>query len=146
MRELLPKVKAELVKSFSNQGLMKTFNATLERVEHGHIEISMPYSDAVSQQHKFFHGGGIGALADSACGYAAISQLQDGEASLTAEYKINFLSPADGERLVAVGRVLKAGRTLIVCQGDVFVEKEGQRKLCATMLMTMCVVKNLSHK
>jgi uncharacterized protein (TIGR00369 family) len=138
--------RAEIKNSFAKQGLMDTFKAELEKIEHGHIEISMPYSDAVSQQHKFFHGGVIGALSDSACGYAAISVLGEDEAALTAEYKINLLSVADGERIIAVGKVLKPGRTLVVCHGDVFVEKSGKRKLCATMLMTMCVVKNLEHK
>jgi len=146
MSEMTTERRAEIKGSFAKQGLMGTFKAVLEKIEHGHIEISMPYSDAVSQQHKFFHGGVIGALSDSACGYAAISVLKENEAALTAEYKINLLSVADGERIVAVGKVLKAGKTLIVCHGDVFVEKSGKRKLCATMLMTMCVVKNLDHK
>jgi len=138
--------KVEIQASFAKQGLMDTFRASLDKVEAGEMEISMPYLDSISQQHGFFHGGVIAALADSACGYAAISMIGDGQAALTAEYKINLLAPADGDRLIAVGTVLKLGRTLIVCQGEVFVEKEGKRKLCAVMLMTMCVVTNLSNK
>ncbi len=138
--------KAEIEESFAKQGLMNTFKASLEEIGYGKMVVSMPYSQAVSQQHQFFHGGVIGALADTACGYAAISIIADGQAALTAEYKINLLSPADGERLVAVGTIIKPGRTLITCQGEVFTEKEGKRKLCAIMLMTMCVVKNLGHK
>jgi uncharacterized protein (TIGR00369 family) len=131
--------------SFARQGLMTTFGASLARVERGEVEIAMPWSEGVTQQHGFFHGGVVGALADSACGYAALSLVNEGEAGLTAEYKINLLSPAQGERLVAVGRVLKPGRTLIVAQGDVFVEQQGRRKLVATMLMTLCVVRTLGH-
>jgi len=131
--------------SFSRQGLMTSFGATLSRVERGEVEVAMPWSQGVTQQHGFFHGGVVGALADSACGYAALSMVGEGEAGLTAEYKINLLSPAQGERLIAVGRVLKSGRTLIVAQGDVFVEQEGRRKLVATMLMTLCVVRTLEH-
>ncbi|QBY51850.1 PaaI family thioesterase [Cupriavidus oxalaticus] len=134
--------------SFSRQGLMTSFGATLQRVERGEVEIAMPWSDGVTQQHGFFHGGVVGALADSACGYAALSMVGEGEAGLTAEYKINLLSPAQGERLVAVGRVLKPGRTLIVAQGEVYVEQaaqQGRRKQVATMLMTLCVVKTLDH-
>ena len=138
--------RAEIEASFAKQGLMRTFQGSINKLEHGVLEISMPYSDHVSQQHSFFHGGAIGALADTACGYAAISVIGEDEAALTAEYKINLLAPADGERLIAVGKIIKSGRTLIVCQGDVFVEKGGKRKLCAFMLMTMCVVKNLEHK
>jgi len=131
--------------SFSRQGLMTTFGATLTRVTRGEVEIAMPWSEGVTQQHGFFHGGTVGALADSACGYAALSVAAEGEAGLTAEYKINLLSPARGERLVAVGRVIKPGRTLIVAQGDVFTETAGQRKAVATMLMTLCVVRTLDH-
>lgn len=138
--------KAEIEQSFAKQGLMHTFHASLDEVGHGKMVVSMPYSKAVSQQHQFFHGGVIGALADTACGYAAISIIADGDAALTAEYKINLLAPADGERLIAVGNIIKPGRTLIACQAEVFIEKAGKRKLCAVMLMTMCVVKNLGHK
>jgi uncharacterized protein (TIGR00369 family) len=143
---LLSAVRADAIAtSFSRQGLMTSFGASLSRVEHGEVEISMPWSEGVTQQHGFFHGGAVGALADSACGYAALSMVGEGEAGLTAEYKINLLSPAQGERLVAVGRVLKPGRTLIVAQGDVYVEQDGRRKQVATMLMTLCVVKTLDH-
>jgi len=138
--------KAEIEASFLKQGLMSTFDAHIDSLEYGKLEVSMPYSERVSQQHQFFHGGVIGALADTACGYAAISVIGDDDAALTAEYKINLLAPADGDRLIAVGSIIKSGRTLIVCQGDVFIEKDGKRKLCAFMLMTMCVVKNLGHK
>lgn len=138
--------RAEIEESFAKQGLMKTFHASLQEVSYGKMVVSMPYSNAVSQQHQFFHGGVIGALADTACGYAAISIVADGDAALTAEYKINLLAPADGDRLIAVGSIIKPGRTLIACQGEVFIGKEGKRKLCAVMLMTMCVVKNLGHK
>jgi uncharacterized protein (TIGR00369 family) len=144
--ELLPAARDDnITSSFARQGLMRTFGAALARVERGEVEIAMPWSDGVTQQHGFFHGGAVGALADSACGYAALTMVGEGEAGLTAEYKINLLSPAQGERLIAVGRVLKPGRTLIVAQGDVFVEQQGRRKLVATMLMTLCVVRTLEH-
>lgn len=144
--EALSAARADAIAtSFSRQGLMTRFGATLQRVERGEVEIAMPWSDGVTQQHGFFHGGAVGALADSACGYAALSMVGEGEAGLTAEYKINLLSPAQGERLVAVGRVLKPGRTLIVAQGEVYVEQQGRRKQVATMLMTLCVVKTLDH-
>ncbi|WP_042883796.1 PaaI family thioesterase [Cupriavidus necator] len=144
--EALSAARADAIAtSFSRQGLMTAFGATLQRVERGEVEIAMPWSDGVTQQHGFFHGGAVGALADSACGYAALSMVGEGEAGLTAEYKINLLSPAQGERLVAVGRVLKPGRTLIVAQGEVYVEQAGSRKQVATMLMTLCVVRTLDH-
>lgn len=134
---------AQVRESFNRQGLMATLGAELTAVERGLVTIELPLSDRVTQQHGFFHGGVIGALADSACGYAALSTVAEGKAGLTAEYKINLLSPADGERLIAIGRVLRPGRTLIVCQGEVWVEKAHQRKQCAVMLMTLCVVDSL---
>jgi uncharacterized protein (TIGR00369 family) len=133
----------EIKNSFDQQGLMHTFEASLTLVESGHVEISMPHRQAVTQQHGFFHGGVIGALADVACGYAALSTVAPRHAGLTAEYKINLLSPADGDTLIAVGQVIKSGKTLIVVEAEVFIEKQGARKKCAVMLMTLCVVKNL---
>ena len=123
---------------------MKGFGATLDELEEGRAVISMPISDRVTQQHGFFHGGAVGALADTACGYAALSMVPPGKAGLTAEYKINLISPADGDRLIAIGQVIKPGRMLMVCQGDVFVEKNGRRKKCAIALMTLFVMEGLS--
>ncbi len=134
----------EIHRSFSGQGLMRTFAACLDELDEGKAVISMPLSDRVTQQHGFFHGGTVGALADTACGYAALSMVPAGKAGLTAEYKINLISPADGDRLIAVGQVLKPGRMLMVCQGEVFVEKGGQRKKCAIALMTLFVMEGLS--
>jgi uncharacterized protein (TIGR00369 family) len=130
--------------SFRRQGLMSTLGARLSVLSRGESTIHVPLSDRVTQQHGFFHGGVIGAIADTACGYAALSIVPEGKAGLTAEYKINLISPADGEVLVVQGRVLKPGRTLIVCQADAFIEKSGVRKLCAVALMTLCVVDTLS--
>jgi len=144
--ESLSPVRADAIAtSFAKQGLMQTFGASIARIDRGEVELAMPWSEGVTQQHGFFHGGAVGALADAACGYAALSLVADGEAGLTAEYKINLLSPAQGERLVAVGRVVKPGRTLIVAQGDVYAEQDGRRKQVATMLMTLCVVRTLDH-
>ena len=123
---------------------MRHFQASLDEIEEGRSVISIPLSEVVTQQHGFFHGGVVGALADTACGYAALSMVPPGKAGLTAEYKINLISPADGDRLVAVGNVLKPGRMLMVCQGDVFIEKNGHRKKCAVALMTLFVMEGLS--
>ncbi len=141
---LLPSRSEEVHRSFREQGLMKGFGATLDELDEGRAVISMPISDRVTQQHGFFHGGAGGALADTACGYAALSMVPPGKAGLTAEYKINLISPADGDRLIAIGQVIKPGRMLMVCQGDVFVEKNGQRKKCAIALMTLFVMEGLS--
>ena len=106
----------------------------------GSLEITVPFASRVSQQHGFFHGGVIGAIGDSACGYAAMTLTERGAEVLTIEYKVNFLSPAGGESLIARGRVTKAGRNVSVCAGDVFAVSEGTEKLVATMLVTMMTV------
>ena len=141
---LSPSRIEEVRTSFAAQGLMRHFQASLDEIEEGRSVISIPLSEVVTQQHGFFHGGVVGALADTACGYAALSMVPPGKAGLTAEYKINLISPADGDRLIAVGNVLKPGRMLMVCQGDVFIEKNGQRKKCAVALMTLFVMEGLS--
>ncbi len=141
---LSPSRIEEVRSSFAAQGLMRHFQASLDEIEEGRSVISIPLSEVVTQQHGFFHGGVVGALADTACGYAALSMVPPGKAGLTAEYKINLISPADGDRLIAVGTVLKPGRMLMVCQGDVFIEKNGQRKKCAVALMTLFVMEGLS--
>ena len=123
--------------SFERQGLMKTLGATLEKIQPGHVEIEMPYADALSQQHGFFHAGGIASIVDTAGGYAGSSLFGPNDGVLTVEFKLNLMTPADGNHLTAVGKVIKAGRTLTVTQGEVFVEKSGERKLCALMQQTL---------
>jgi uncharacterized protein (TIGR00369 family) len=126
--------------SFARQGLNESIGATLGRVTPGMVEIEVPFSRGVSQQHGFFHGGVMGAIGDSACGYAAMTLTPPSAEVLTIEYKVNFLSPGQGDRLLARGRVTKPGRTVTVCTGDVFAVSEGQEKLVATMLVTMMTV------
>jgi uncharacterized protein (TIGR00369 family) len=132
-----PGFEARVRSSFNLQQLMKTINATLVKVSPGEVHIEIPFQEALTQQNGFIHAGIITSIADSACGYAAYSLMTAASGVLTVEYKINLLSPAIGERFLAVGRVRKPGRTLTVCEGDVFAHKEGEEKLVATMLATM---------
>src|SRR5436309_16021642 len=126
--------------SFSRQGFNERVGAILGRVTAGYVEIEVPFSAGVTRQHGFFHGGAMGVIGDSACGYAAMTLTPPNSEVLTIEYKINFLSPAEGERLVARGRVTKPGRTVTVCNGDVVAVSERKEKLVATMLATMMTV------
>jgi uncharacterized protein (TIGR00369 family) len=135
-----PDFERRIRTSFARQGLSETIGATLGEVTAGMVEIEVPFSRGVSQQHGFFHGGVMGAIGDSACGYAAMTLTPPSAEVLTIEYKVNFLSPGQGDRLLARGRVTKPGRTVTVCTGDVFVVREGQEKLVATMLVTMMTV------
>lgn len=115
---------------------MRLIGAAIIRVEPGICEIAVPYKDELAQQHGYFHGGIIGAVADSAGGYAAYTLMPQDASVLTVEYKINMLAPADGDSLIARGCVLRAGRTLVIARSDVMVVKSGQETLCATLLMT----------
>ncbi len=79
----------------------------------------------------------IGTLADNTSGYAAYTLMRADASVLTVEYKLNLLSPGEGELLIARGAVVKPGRTLTVCRSDVVVVKDGVEKLCAIAVVTL---------
>ena len=123
--------------SFARQGVMRLIGATLEKVEPGRVEIALAFRPELSQQHGFFHAGIISTIADSAGGYAGFTLFPADSGVLTVEFKLNLLAAADGQRALAVGQVLRSGRTLTVCHIDAFVEKHGKRVHCATGLQTL---------
>ena len=129
--------EARVRRSFGRQGIMGLIGAQITRVAPGEVEIELPFRNDLSQQHGFFHAGVTSTIADSAGGYAAFSLFPAESAVLTVEYKINLVAPADGERLTALGRVVKPGRTLTFCDLEVTAHKAGQAKLCAKGLQTI---------
>ena len=114
-----PDYEAKVRDSFARQRAMQTLGAVVSKVEPGEVEIEMPYRADLTQQHGFIHGGIVTAIVDSACGYAAFSLSAPDTAILTVEYKVNFVAPAKGERLVARGEVIRPGATVTVCKGNV---------------------------
>ncbi|SHG08007.1 uncharacterized domain 1-containing protein [Microbulbifer donghaiensis] len=127
--------------SFLSQGFMHTLGAEMSQLAPGHCELKVGFTDALSQQHGFFHGGVIASLADVSGGYAAFSLLPADRTNVTVEFKLNLLSPGRGVHLIASATVLKCGRTLTVCRSDVFaVSKDGSQTLCATALATYMAV------
>jgi len=124
----------------SRQRVMNTIGAALTSVSPGEVIIELPFREDLTQQHGYLHAAIVMAIVDSACGYAAYSLMPVDTAVLTVEYKVNFLAPAAGRRLVAHGRVTKPGRTLTVTTGDVFAETDAGPKPVATMLATMMTV------
>ena len=123
--------------SFLKQGFMRALGVKLETVEPGRCTLRLQFNDTLSQQHGFFHGGVIATLADVSGGYAAYSLLSPGQTNVTVEFKVNLLSPGVGEFLVTDAAVIKAGRTLTICRGDVYAESSKQGKvLCATSIST----------
>jgi uncharacterized protein (TIGR00369 family) len=126
--------------SFARQGMMKHLGAELVSLEPGAAAIRAAFRPELTQQHNFFHAGVTGAIADSACGYAAYTLTPADSSVLTVEYKINLLAPADGDELIARARVVRSGKTLKICSADVFVRKDGTENHCATMISTvMCM-------
>ena len=126
--------------SFAAQGAMQAFGVEIADLAPGYCELRMPWRRELTQQDGFLHAGVITAVADSAGGYAAYSLMPADSRVLTVELKINMLAPADGELLIARGRVVRSGRTLSIAQADVEIVKQGAAKPCATLLETlMCL-------
>ncbi|MGB7284980.1 MAG: PaaI family thioesterase [Candidatus Acidiferrum sp.] len=119
---------------------MRHLGAELVSLEPGGVVIRVPFRAELTQQHGYFHAGVTGAIADTACGYAAYTLMAAEDSVLTVEYKINLLAPADGEELVARARVVRSGKTLKVCMAEVFVRKDRAESHCAMVLATiMCM-------
>lgn len=135
-----PQYEARVRASFARQAMMTTLGATLERVAPGEVDIRLPFRADLTQQHGFLHAGALTTAVDSACGYAALTLMPPGAAVLTVEFKVNLMAPGKGESVVARGRVLRAGRTLTICAGDVFAIEGGEEKLVVTMLATVMTV------
>jgi uncharacterized protein (TIGR00369 family) len=133
--------EARIRSSFARQGLMRSFGAELVAVRAGEVEIAMPFRSDLTQQHGFLHAAVVTALVDTACGYAALTHMAPEAEVLTVEFKVNLLAPAAGERFVAVGRVLRPGRTLTVCTGEVHSIRGDSQKLVAAMQATMIAAK-----
>lgn len=126
--------------SFEKQGIMHTIGGRLLKVEPGEVHIGFPFSDALTQQHGFIHAGILTTVVDSACGYAASTLMPAESEVLTVEYKVNFISPAKGEKFLAVGQVFKPGRSLTVCRGEVFAKDDSGYKTVVLMQTTMMTI------
>ena len=137
-----PAQEARVREAFDGQGMMKTLGANLTRVAKGEVEIVLPFAPHIAQQHGFVHAGGLTTVVDNAGGFAAMTLTPVGVEILTIEFKVNFLSPAIGERFIATGRVRRAGKQVFVVDGEVIGEdRDGRRKTIALMLATMMGVR-----
>ena len=120
--------------------MSKLLDVNILRIEPGVVELAIPVTAQMLQPHGNVHGIVASAVADSAAGYAAQTLLPEGADMVTVEYKINYLAPGIGERIIAVGKVLRPGRTISICSADVFAESAGERKLFAYFVATMMTV------
>ena len=132
-----PTFESRVRDSFSRQPMMRLLGAELGVVAPGQVEVVLAFRSDLTQQHGYLHAAAVTAIADNACGYAAMTLLAPGLEVLSVEFKINLLAPAAGERFVAVGRVLRPGRTLTACAAEVHAERDGESTLIAAMQATM---------
>lgn len=137
-----PAYESRVRESFSRQTVMSTIGAKMTVVSPGFVEIELPFRSDLSQQHGFIHAGIVTTICDSACGYAAFSLMPADASVLTVEFKVNLLSPAKGDVIIARGRVTRPGKTITVCAGDVFARIDDDEKVIATMLATMICLRD----
>jgi uncharacterized protein (TIGR00369 family) len=136
-----PEFEARVRASFARQEFMSTLGARLERVLPGEVAIALPFRADLTQQHGFLHAGVVTSVVDSACGYAALSLMEPGAAVLSVEFKVNLLAPAAGSTFLAIGRVVRAGRTLTVCAGELHAIQEERDTVVALLPGTMMYVR-----
>ena len=132
-----PDYAAMAAASFARQGLMQALGVELVEVTPGGCVLSTAADPRLTQQHGLFHGALIGAMLDSAGGYAGYSLMPPGSEVLTTEYKVNFIAAAAGERLIARGRVIRPGRTITVTMAEAFCVRDGIETACAVMLQSL---------
>jgi uncharacterized protein (TIGR00369 family) len=133
-------VQPRCQESFDRQGLMTGYGARMAECDAGRCVIEADWRADLTQQHGYFHAGVTTALCDSACGYAALSAMDEGSDVLSVEFKVNLMAPADGQMLRAVGEVVRRGRTLVVVRATAFAVKDGEERACAEFLGTMMAV------
>lgn len=139
-----PDFEARVRASFARQAFMRTLGVEILHLAPGEVDLGLTYRPDLTQQHGYFHAGATATIADSAAGYAALTLYPKGTGVLTTEFKINLLRPAQGNRLVARGRVIKPGRTLTVCQSDVYGQHDGREAHVATLLLSMICLEGLA--
>jgi len=130
-------IQERVAASFKSQGLMATLGAQLVSVADGEVQIALPFSTKLSQQHGYVHAGAITSIVDNACGYAALTRAPSDSEVVTAEFKINFVRPAIGERFLAIGTVQTSGKLLTVCTGEVRALSGTTWKVVAIMQATI---------
>lgn len=132
-----PAFGARVRDSFARQTFMATLGATLARVAPGEVDIELPVREALAQQHGSVHAGALASVLDSAAGYAAFTLMPADSGVVSVEFKVNLLEPARGSRIVAKGRVVRAGRTLTTCTAEAWAHDGERETLVATLQGTM---------
>ncbi|MBU1236614.1 MAG: PaaI family thioesterase [Gammaproteobacteria bacterium] len=140
-----PDWEAKARESFARQGAMGLIGATLAELRPGYCEIHVPWRADLSQQHGYFHAGIISTAVDTAGGYAGFTLMPPNTSVLSVEFKLNLLSPGDGELLIATGEVIKPGKTLVIARGEAYVVKGEKVTHCSTMQQTLMTMHGKSE-
>jgi uncharacterized protein (TIGR00369 family) len=134
-------VAADIRNALNAQGFMRLVGAEIVTVTPGEVELALDRRPEVLQHNGFFHGGVTAFLVDNATTVAAGTLIDRARRTvLTAEYKLNFVSPAAGERLICRAKVLKPGKNLTVVEAKVYCRTEGKEKLTAVALATIACI------
>ena len=133
-------LEARVRTSFERQQVMRLLNAQIQKILPGEVQIKFPYQLSLTQQNGYIHAGIITTILDSACGYAAFSMMPPSKSVLSIEFKLNLLSPAVGESFIGIGKVIKSGRTITVCSGELLAVESGKKKVVAIMQASMMAV------
>jgi uncharacterized protein (TIGR00369 family) len=136
-RTLNPRFEEQGRAAFARQAIMASMGARLVGIAPGRVEIELDFREDLTQHHGYLHAGVVTTICDSACGFAAFTLMPPDSGVLTVEYKVNFASPAKGTKFLASGRVIRPGRTLTVCAGEVVAIDGHETKLVALMQATM---------
>jgi uncharacterized protein (TIGR00369 family) len=137
-----PDFEALVRQSVAMQPMMKMIGATMETVAPGAVTIRLPFDERLTQQNGYLHAGAVTSVLDSACGYAAFTLVPAGLNILSVEFKVNLLLRAKSDAFLATGRVLKAGNTLTICEGELAaLGGQGELKVVAIMTATMMVMR-----
>jgi uncharacterized protein (TIGR00369 family) len=127
--------------SLERQSFMRLLGAHAPVVEPGHVVIELPFRADLCQQNGYLHAGVVTSVADSACGYAALTLMPAGSDVLSVEFKVNLLSPARGEVFRADARVVRSGRTLTVCQAEVTAVAAGHADVSVALMQATMIAR-----
>lgn len=132
-------VAAQVRKIFDRAKFVSELGIKLEATGEGWCETTLAVEDRHRQQHEYVHAGVLATMADHTAGGAARS-VSGSHDVITVEFKINFFRPAKGDRLRCRAQVLRAGKSIIVAEAEVFSAENGGEKLVAKLTETCAVI------
>jgi uncharacterized protein (TIGR00369 family) len=143
--ELTPAIAERVRASIARQTLLTTLGVTVESLAPGCVELGLASRPDLTQQHGFMHAGAITTIADSACGYAAFTLFPEDRDVLTVDFSMHLVAPASHSRFLAVGNVIRSGRTITTCRGEIYgISPDGERTIVALIQATLMAVTRIS--